>query len=304
MEANGFKFIKTNLGFWGVLEIDAGKNSKVNTTSCELRAMIKIDFLGTGNAFLPHGRLHSLVLIDSHILVDTPLTVLASLREANISPHNIDTIFFTHMHADHTFGFPSFLIERKYISDRTAKNVLNIHHSKNAKLHLQKICDLAYPKSLNDRLESNTIWNEKSEGKIKANQNWEFERFEVCHDPDSEPHGYLFKNKSENFTIMHTGDSGPCEEIESRIPLCDVVIIEMGVPSHVNSPHHYNPNTLEKLSREYPGVTFLVTHHFADSPDSKNGPLVSNILPQMPSNVIQPSDYDSFIWENGKLRIA
>ena len=264
--------------------------------------MIKIDFLGTGNAFLPHGRFHSLVLIDDHILVDTPLTVLASLRRGDVSPHNVDTIFFTHMHADHTFGFPSFVIERKYISDRNAEHILNIHHSTNAKSHLQNICELAYPNSLNDRLENNTTWNDKSEGNIRTDKNWEFERFEVCHDPDSEPHGYIFRNKNENLTLMHTGDSGPCEEIEKRVPLCDVVIIEMGVPSHVNSPHHYNPKTLEQLANDNPHVKFLVTHHFVDCPDSEKAPLISNILPSMPFNVYQPSDGDSFIWEKNELK--
>ena len=38
-----------------------------------------------GNAFLPNGRLHSLVLIDQKHLVDAPPTALISLRKFGIS---------------------------------------------------------------------------------------------------------------------------------------------------------------------------------------------------------------------------
>ena len=34
--------------------------------------MVRFEFLGTGNAFLPQGRFHSLLLIDEQILVDAP----------------------------------------------------------------------------------------------------------------------------------------------------------------------------------------------------------------------------------------
>lgn len=263
--------------------------------------MVRIEFLGTGNAFLPQGRLHSLVLIDSHILVDVPLTVLSSLRRSNISPSEIDSLFITHLHADHTFGFPSFVIERKYISDRSGENMLHVYHAESAKKHLHNLCELAYPNSLIDRLENNTEWHDNNSGSISTNNDWEFERFEVSHDPASDPHGYLFSNKSAKLKLMHTGDSGPCSEIESRVPHCNVVIIEMGVPSNVDTPHHYNPDTLKRLADENPKVIFLITHHYIDDPSTKNTPVISNNLPKMPSNVFQPCDGDVFIWKNGIL---
>ena len=69
-------------------------------------SMVEVDLLGSGNAFLPSGRLHSFLLIDKHMIVDCPPTALASLRKAGISPADIDTILITHVHGDHVFGFP------------------------------------------------------------------------------------------------------------------------------------------------------------------------------------------------------
>ena len=89
-------------------------------------SMVEVSLLGSGNAFLPSGRLHSFLMIDKHMIVDCPPTALASLRKAKISPADIDTILITHVHGDHVFGFPFFLLERKYISDREGLKPLTV----------------------------------------------------------------------------------------------------------------------------------------------------------------------------------
>ena len=63
--------------------------------------MVEVQFLGSGNAFCPDGRLHSLVLIDNKILVDAPPTIIPQLKRANISPSEINTMLITHWHGDH-----------------------------------------------------------------------------------------------------------------------------------------------------------------------------------------------------------
>jgi len=72
-----------------------------------------INMLGTGNAFLPHGRMHSLALIDGVHLIDAPPTALIALRQQGISVADLCSVFITHVHGDHVFGFPFLLLERK-----------------------------------------------------------------------------------------------------------------------------------------------------------------------------------------------
>ena len=79
----------------------------------------RIDMLGTGNAFLPHGRHHSFAMFDERHIIDAPPTALAGLRRHGKNVAEIETVFITHVHGDHVFGFPLLLLERKYISDRT-----------------------------------------------------------------------------------------------------------------------------------------------------------------------------------------
>ena len=150
--------------------------------------MVLVELLGSGNAFLPSGRLHSFLAIDKHIVVDCPPTALASLRKAGISPADIDTILITHVHGDHVFGFPFFLLERKYISDREGLKELTVAGSSGVKERLTHLCNLAYPGSLEEILET-INWVD-----VPNVEGWTMERFEVLHDPEVDPHGWMMTN--------------------------------------------------------------------------------------------------------------
>ena len=107
--------------------------------------MNRIDFLGTGNAFTPFGRLHALAVIDRKILIDTPPSLIPQLRESGIETSDISHLLFTHWHADHTFGFPFFLLERKYISDTKREQELNIYLRPGGKEFLSNLCKYFTP---------------------------------------------------------------------------------------------------------------------------------------------------------------
>lgn len=262
--------------------------------------MVRFEFLGTGNAFLPQGRLHSLLLIDSEILIDAPPTVLVSLRRKELTPIEIKTLMITHWHGDHVFGFPFLLLDQKFISDRESKGVLNVYCPVGGFEKLSHLCELAYPNSLTERMIKNVVIEEGDLGTLKGVSGWSYERFKVIHDESVDPNGYLLRHES-GFTIMHTGDSGPCDAIESRVGNCDVVVIELGVPDNVVVPTHYRPETLSELANKNPSTIFLATHHYADDFNSGKKPYLSDKLPNLPSNVIQVVDEDSFEWKNGEL---
>ncbi len=246
--------------------------------------MVEVYFLGSGNAFCPDGRLHSLVLIDNKMLVDAPPTIIPQLKRANISPSEINTMLITHWHGDHIFGFPFFILERKYISDRDASNILNVHLHKGGSERLENISELAFPKTLTIDMSSRVKFCEESSGQVAGCPEWQYERFEVEHVPETEPHGYQLQHNS-GLTILHCGDSGPCREIEDRASGADVVIIEVGVPDGVPTEMHYKPSSISELANKNPGTTFLATHLFTAANEK---------IPNLPGNVIQVTDGDKF----------
>ena len=238
--------------------------------------MVEIAFLGTGNAFCPLGRLHSLVLIDGTMLVDAPPTIIPQLRQHDISPSQITDLFITHWHGDHTFGLPFLLLERKWISDRDGEKNLRIFAHEGGQERLSQLCELAYPNSL-----TNLDWVSHHTD-CGDTQGWRFERFEVCHDPATEPHGYRFEK--DGFVLVHCGDSGPCENIERLAGESNIMIIEMGIPDYVDSPYHYTPSRLTALAQANPETTFLATHNFSESGQKS----------ELPENVIEVEDGEVF----------
>ena len=241
--------------------------------------MVLVELLGSGNAFLPSGRLHSFLAIDKHIVVDCPPTALASLRKAGISPADIDTILITHVHGDHVFGFPFFLLERKYISDREGLKELTVAGSSGVKERLTHLCNLAYPGSLEEILET-INWVD-----VPNVEGWTMERFEVLHDPEVDPHGWMMTN-DEGWSMIHSGDSGPFEDLWDRIGKCSFAVVEMGVPEWVDTEHHHKPSDITKLANKYPNTKMVITHTFIDS----DYQIITKEVPDFPPNVMHGED--------------
>ena len=253
------------------------------------RVMPRVRFLGTGNAFSPHGRMHALVLIDGKILVDAPPTLLPQLRRTGVSSDEIEHLLFTHWHADHMFGFPFFILERKVVSN--AENSLNVYLRPGGKEILSNLSHVGFPGSLNEVLKDDINWLENESGEIE-NSNWSYERFQVVHTPETDPHGYMLTHNS-GFKLLHCGDSGPCKEIEDRAAEANAILIEMGVPDFVDSPNHHNPRQVNSLAERQPHATILVTHNYSNAVNQEGG----FPTPKLNDGIIQLEDGDELIIE-------
>ena len=259
--------------------------------------MIRIDFLGTGNAFTPPGRLHALTLIDEKILIDAPPTLLTQLQRKGMKTSEIEHLLFTHWHADHTFGFPFFMLERKYISDPNGKNNLKIYLRPGGKDKLVELCNVGFPGSL-ENIGDMADWYEEEKFELPET-NWSFERFPVCHTPETDPHGYELTHNT-GFKLLHCGDSGPCKEIEERAENSNIVILEMGMPDIGDFPYHYTPSDVIEFSKKFPKSLILVTHNFASSKNISKG----FKIPELPKEVFQLEDGDAIeINQNGEIKI-
>jgi len=259
--------------------------------------MARVDFLGTGNAFSPHGRMHALALIDGNVLIDAPPTVITQLKRSGHSSGDIRYLLLTHWHGDHIFGFPFLMLERKYVTNRESETELNIFLRPGGKEILAGLCETGFPGSL-DSLDTMVGWNEEEEGNI-GTTDWRYTRFPVHHNPETDPHGYELTHTS-GFRMLHCGDSGPCPEIDRRAPNASVIVVEMGVPDIGEFPHHHRPSDVISLSERNPHAKILVTHNYSSAKGIKEG----FEMPKLPESICQLEDFDSLeIFEDGSFKI-
>ena len=253
-----------------------------------------ITMLGTGNAFLPHGRMHSLALFDGVHLIDAPPTALIALRQQGISVADLRSVFITHVHGDHVFGFPFLLLERKYISDRSGERPLRVVTTPFGKTRLEQLCDLAFPGSLTDAL-NHIEWCLIDEG--ECDDGWRWERFEVHHDDAVEPFGYRFEHPS-GASFVHSGDSGPCDTLLNAMQRSDLTVLEMGFPDWVPSTHHHKPKDIAAVA-EVVHAPIGVTHTYVDAL-SAFPPLLERGDWHHPEHVVHLLDGDRWAWSEGR----
>lgn len=83
---------------------------------------MRIQFLGSGDAFGSGGRLQTCILLHAEgtrILVDCGTTALIAMRRLGVDPNDIGTIVVTHLHGDHFGGIPFVILDGQLVSKRT-----------------------------------------------------------------------------------------------------------------------------------------------------------------------------------------
>lgn len=83
---------------------------------------MKLTVIGSADAFNSAGRGNSCYLLESagagKVMIDFGPTALLGLRRQGIQPNDLGGVAFTHLHGDHTGGFPLLVIDALYNSRR------------------------------------------------------------------------------------------------------------------------------------------------------------------------------------------
>lgn len=202
----------------------------------------KVTFLGTGNPNPDPERAGCAVLIlvgEKPYVVDFGANVVrqiaaltpeygGSLHDLKIE--NLSIAFCTHLHSDHTLGFPN-LILTPWIMGRT--DPLSLYGPKGSKKMAEDILN-AYEKDIQYRINGFEPINETgckfdvheiNEGIIFQDDNIKVEAFLVTH--GTIEHSYGFKFNTPDKTIVISGDTAPCENIISYSQNADILIHEV-----------------------------------------------------------------------------
>ena len=166
--------------------------------------IIKITILGSGTPRVNIDRLSQSILVEhknDKFLFDAGRGALLRLNQSNILPHEIDNIFFTHLHSDHILGFPDILMTGWVYHRQSGLNVFGPKGTENFINSTLKAFeeDIKVRSMAPEKLDKNNLKaNIKiiSDGYVHKENGLTIEAFSVKHEPFTHAFGFkIFNNK-------------------------------------------------------------------------------------------------------------
>lgn len=194
---------------------------------------LQLTFLGTGNAFAPHGLCWNGFLVNGKHLFEAPPQALQSLNRLRIDPNGIETVVLSHQHGDHFLGLPFLLIYWKEFGRTRPVRIVAPLGTRTA---LEQVCNLAYPKATDAPY--GIEWCEAEAGESIECGGLELEPVAVNHDPKLERClGYHARIDGRRFG--YTGDSAMCDGVLDLAQRAEVMVSEcasrnLQLPVHMN----------------------------------------------------------------------
>ena len=224
-----------------------------------------IHILGSGTCVpsvkrAPSGYLMN--LDDVYYLFDGGSGTLRQIAAINIDYNLIETIFYTHLHVDHTAELLPLLFARKYDPSSSKQNTLNIYGPIGILDHIRNLEKLAgkwvYSENNNISVTELTAGSELNlpGGKVKA--------YGTYHQPNSI--GYRV-SCNDGRVLCYTGDSDDGEGLIGFLQNASLAIAECSFPDQNKTKGHLTPTELGIIAAKA-GIKRLVLTHLYPEMDN------------------------------------
>jgi len=186
-----------------------------------------IGFVGTGTAFHQDGRGSQSLLIapmtEGPFLVDLGPTAIWALERFAFDYARVERLFVTHLHGDHTAGWPFLLLNLAFLHER--REPLEVYGPAGVRRHLQTLATACYGDLVEPRkLEFEVNYHELEVGEaagVAAGRGC-FDVLPMEHHESSI--GYRFH--LEDGTVAVTGDTRWCPGLERLARGSDLLVME------------------------------------------------------------------------------
>jgi len=222
---------------------------------------IELTFLGTAGFHATAGYWNSF-LVGERILVETSPSVLPNLRVAGKRLDDVDVIFISHFHADHTFGWPFVLftaLRERRPSDLWVVGPPGIGAFLENMLKAGALDHVvAHARARPDAFTLHYV--EVTEQPQEA-AGVRFRAVRVDHDPVLECFGYLID--VDGRTLGYSGDTTLCPGLRDIAVGADALVLECNA-HHERSPVHMTFDDVRSLRAEHPELPIVLTHRAHD----------------------------------------
>lgn len=212
-----------------------------------------LSFLGTGN-YEAEGRYWNSFVVDGSILVEPSPSALPNLRKIGLRAADLDCVFISHFHPDHTFGWPFLTLE---LIRRHGDRPLTVVGPPGVADYLAEMMRLGNVGDLTDRLHDTVdVTYLEADGTSQVAGDTRFRAVKVEHVPQLECFGFLIERPG--LTLGYSGDTRRCPGLDELAAHSDVLVVECNGVHPYHS--HMDTGSLGELRADFPGPRFVLTH--------------------------------------------
>ncbi len=243
---------------------------------------MKLTILGSGTCVPNKKRGSSGYLVEtpkSKILLDCGAGTTWKLEKIGINYLEIDHIFFSHLHPDHTGDLVPFLFATKYSRNKIREKPLFMWGGKG----FIKFFD-ALKKAYDSWIVPKHLVLDEIRGGSESFQDFKIVSAKVPHMDNS----LAYKITSEEKSLVYSGDTDFSESLINLSHKADLLIIECALANEsLKMKGHLTPNEVIKTINEAKPKKVVVTHFYPECDEEK---VVETIRNNVDCEVIEAQD--------------
>ena len=229
-------------------------------------AAMQIIILGSGTCVPSLVRSACAVLVSAgtqRILLDLGPGTLRRLLASGHQPDQIDHIFLSHFHPDHSGELAAFLFASKYPADRRRQRPLHLAGGEGMMDFFRRLEALyGHWIRLDEGLFRLTEWPSHPSGPTTVGE-MEISTAPVAHNPESVA---IRITDAAGRSVVYSGDTAPSDSLVSLAENAHMMICEAAVPPGQRGENHLTPAQAGRMATRA-GVGHLVLTHFYPESD-------------------------------------
>ena len=238
---------------------------------------ITLSFLGTGN-YLAQGRYWNSFVVDGSILVEPSPTAMPHLRRVGLAAGAVETVFVSHFHPDHTFGWPFFALDAALQAKPDRSGVLHVVGPPGVEAFFAEMARTSGVMNVHDFFHGVLdVRYVEVDGTDQTAGDVRFRAVRVEHVPHLDCFGFLIQRGDR--VLAYSGDTEPCAGLEELAGASDVLVLECNGPHR--APSHMDVGSVRELRERHPDRPAFVLTHIGQGVDASGIP-----------NTVVPDDFD------------
>jgi ribonuclease BN (tRNA processing enzyme) len=227
-------------------------------------SQIRVTILGSGTCVPSLARSASSVLVEigaTKLLLDSGPGTMHRLLHAGVEVFDIDAIFYSHFHPDHTGELVSFIFANKYPDSSRRRKLLTMGGGKGFDRFfggLQSVYGdwMKLPDGMMRNIEFDNQGPDHKEF-----TSFRLETMPMMHRQESI--GYRIINSAGD-AVVYSGDTDITENLVSLAQGADLLICESAMPDELKTPGHLTPSLAGEMAAHANVKMLVLTHLYPE----------------------------------------